>query len=291
MHPILLDLGFFELPTYGVLLALGVLAALWTLHRRADAAGLDGGRLVDFSLWLLIWALIGAKGLLVIVELPRYLRNPAELLGVIRAGGVFLGGFIAAMIVTVVLLRRYKLPFLPSTDALVPSLALGHAIGRIGCLMAGCCWGSHCDLPWAITYTDPRATANVGTPLHASLHPFPIYGALFNLALYLGLALLFRLRPTPGRVFGTYLMLYGTGRFLLEYTRGDAARGFVLGGLLSTSQLIGIGLLIMGLGLHLWLSTRKSTPEKHPAKEHPAKGHPAKKHPANPAGKSSKRRG
>jgi len=97
MHPILLDLGFFQVPSYGVLVALGVIAGLLTLKRRADRAGLDGARLVDVGLWLVIWALVGAKGLLVLVELPRYLRDPGELVGLVRAGGVFLGGFAAAV--------------------------------------------------------------------------------------------------------------------------------------------------------------------------------------------------
>ena len=97
MHPILIDFGFFQLPSYGVLLATAVIVALWTLRLRADRAGMDGTQLVDFGLWLVIWALIGAKLLLILVELPRYLRDPASILGTIRAGGVFLGGFLAAL--------------------------------------------------------------------------------------------------------------------------------------------------------------------------------------------------
>ena len=256
MHPILIDLGFFELPAYGVLLATGVIVALWTLRRRADEAGMDGAHLVDFGLWLVIWALLGAKLLLVIVELPRYIANPASILGVVRAGGVFLGGFLAAIIAAAVLLRRYKLPALPSFDVLSPSLALGHTIGRLGCLMAGCCWGARCDLPWAVTYSDPIAAERLGTPLHVALHPFPVYSAVFNFGLYLLLAAYFKKRPAPGRVFATYLVLYGMGRFVLEWTRGDAARGFVLGGALSTSQLISLGLVLVGTALHLWVSRR-----------------------------------
>jgi len=258
MHPILIDFGFFQLPSYGVLLATGVVVALWTLRLRASRAGMDGTHLVDFGLWLVIWALVGAKLLLVLVELPRYIKDPASILGTIRAGGVFLGGFIAAVVAAVVLLRRYNLPALASFDVLSPSLALGHAIGRIGCLMAGCCWGAACDLPWAITYTSEVAAGNLGTPLHQPLHPFPIYSSLFNFGLYALLALYYRRRPVAGSVFATYLMLYGVGRFFLEWTRGDAVRGFVLGGALSTSQLISIALILTGAGLHLWIRRRRA---------------------------------
>jgi phosphatidylglycerol:prolipoprotein diacylglycerol transferase len=256
MHPILVDLGFLELPSYGMLVAAGVLAGLLTLKRRADRAGLDGGRLVDVALWLVIWALVGAKGLLVLVELPRYLADPGDLLGVLRAGGVFLGGFLAALVAGAVLFRRYRLQPLSTLDALVPSVALGQAIGRVGCLLAGCCWGSRCELPWAIIYSDPRAAANVGTPLGVPLHPFPAYAAVFNIVLYLFLAALYARRFTPGRVFASYLMGYGCGRFLLEFVRGDQSRGFVFGDTLSTSQLITVVLVAVGVTLHLWISKR-----------------------------------
>ena len=256
MHPVLIDLGFFQLPTYGVLLAVAVLVGLWTAKRRADRVGLDGSRVVDLALWMVIWALLGSKLLLVAVELPRYLRDPSDLVGVLRAGGVFLGGFLAALVAAVVLIRRYGLPWRPAVDALIPSVALGQAIGRLGCLMAGCCWGAACDLPWAVTYTDPRAAANVGTPLGVQVHPFPVYAAVMNLSIYLVLAALYRRRPSPGRVFATYLVMYGVGRFLLEYTRGDISRGFVLDGALSTSQLISSFLVAAGAGLHLWLGRR-----------------------------------
>ncbi len=246
MHPVLIDFGAFQLPTYGVLLVLAVGLGLWTLRLRAARGGLDADRVLDLGLWVIIWALGGSKLALIIVEAPRYLHHPAELLGVLRAGGVFLGGLLAAILAGWILIRRYGLPFLPVADAAVPSVSLGQAIGRIGCLMAGCCWGGRCDLPWAITYTDPRAHANVGTPLGVPVHPFPVYAMLFNFSLYLFLAWLYRRRPPTGRVFAAYLLLYGTGRFLLEFTRGDAVRGFVLGGLLSTSQAISIGLVTAG---------------------------------------------
>jgi phosphatidylglycerol:prolipoprotein diacylglycerol transferase len=162
------------------------------------------------------------------------------------------------VVAAVVLLRRYNLSALPSFDVLSPSLALGHAIGRIGCLLAGCCWGSSCDLPWAITYTSPVAAANLGTPLHQPLHPFPVYSSLFNFGLYALLAAYYRRRPAAGRVFATYLILYGIGRFILEWSRGDAVRGFVFGGALSTSQMISIALILTGAGLHVWISRRRA---------------------------------
>jgi phosphatidylglycerol:prolipoprotein diacylglycerol transferase len=256
MHPVLIELFGFPISYYGLLIVVGIAAGLVTLKLRADRAGLDGSRLVDVSLWLVVWALIGARLLLIVVELPRYIQNPGELLGVVRAGGVFLGAFLAALVAGVWLFRRHRLQPLPTLDALVPSVALGQSIGRIGCLLAGCCWGSPCELPWAITYTNPDAAAMVGTPLHVPLHPFPVYSAVFNFLLYLGLAGLYARRPAPGRVFASYLLIYGCGRFLLEEYRGDLSRGFVFDGALSTSQLISVILVVFGVLQHLWISKR-----------------------------------
>jgi len=256
MHPILIDLGFYALPAYGLLLATAVLVALWTAKLRADDAEMDAAKVVDFGLWLVIWALLGAKILLVVVEWKRYLGDPAQLLGLARAGGVFLGGFLAAVVAAAVMLRRYRLKALPTFDVLSPSLALGQAIGRVGCLLAGCCWGRECDLPWAITYTDPAAAANVGTPLHLAVHPFPAYAAAFNFSVFLVLSRLYRRELAPGRVFASYLILYGLGRFLLEFTRGDEVRGLYFGGLISTSQLITAALVTTGIAIHWWISRR-----------------------------------
>lgn len=257
MHPILIDLGFYALPSYGLLLAIAVLAALWSTKVRAEGAGMDATRIVDFGLWLVIWALLGAKLLLVVVEWKRYLGDPSQLLGLVRAGGVFLGGFLAAVIAAAVMLRRYKLDALPTFDTLAPSLALGQTIGRVGCLLAGCCWGRECGLPWAITYTDPAAAANVGTPLHLAVHPFPVYAAIFNLSVFLVLSRLYKMKLAPGRVFASYLILYGLGRFALEFTRGDEARGVYFDGLISTSQLISVALVLIGVGVHWWIGRRE----------------------------------
>lgn len=259
MYPVLIDLGFFQIPTYGVLLATAVAVALWTARRRARRVGLDGDRLVDFGLWMVIWALVGSKLLLVLVELPQYLAHPERFLGLIRAGGVFLGGFLAAVVAAVVLLRRYRLEPLATFDAVAPSISLGHAIGRLGCFAAGCCWGARCDLPWAVEYTDPRAAANVGTPLHDHLHPWPLYAVVANLVLYGILEWYHRRRPSPGRVFGMYLVLYGVTRFVLERWRGDEVRGAVFGGFLSTSQAISIALILAGIGLHWWVSRKRGS--------------------------------
>ncbi|MEP0774928.1 MAG: prolipoprotein diacylglyceryl transferase [Acidobacteriota bacterium] len=250
MHPILVELGPLELPTYGVMLLVGIALGLWTARRRARRVGLDGDRVVDLGLWLILGGLAGAKLLLVITE-PSYLTSLRGLWSLLRAGGVFYGGLIGALVAAVILLRRHRLPVLPVTDVLAPSVALGHFFGRLGCFFAGCCYGSHCERPWAVVFTDPQAAEISGTPLGVPLHPVQLYEAAFNLANFFILSWVFARRPrgADGIVLGTYLITYGAARFILEYFRGDADRGFVLWQALSTSQAIAAVAVLAGLAL------------------------------------------
>ena len=253
MHPILVDLGFFAIPTYGFLLAVGLLLGLWTAERRAASVGLPQEKVAKLALWVVLWGLVGGKLLLVLTD-PSYLRSLDGLLGLLRAGGVFYGGLLGALVAAVVLLRRLRLSFFPVADALAPSVALGHFFGRLGCFAAGCCYGASCQRPWAVVFRDPRASAISGTPLGVPLHPTQLYEATFNLANYLFLAWFFRRQGARlhGQVLGAYLVNYGVARFVIEFFRGDPDRGFVLGGFLSTSQAIALAMVPLGL----WLLVR-----------------------------------
>jgi phosphatidylglycerol:prolipoprotein diacylglycerol transferase len=252
VFPSIIDFGFFRIPTYGVLLVTGIVVGLWTAHLRARKAGrLDPERVVDFGIWVALWGLLGGKLLLVVTE-PAYVLSFEGLKGLLRAGGVFYGGLIAALVAAVVLVRRYHLELWPLVDTLAPSVALAHFFGRLGCFAAGCCYGAHCDKPWAVVFSHPLAAEISGTPLGQALHPTQLYEAAFNLANFAFLAWLFGRRPRPGRVLASYLMVYGVGRFVIEHWRGDPDRGFLLGGALSTSQGIAIGMVAVGLAIFVW---------------------------------------
>jgi phosphatidylglycerol:prolipoprotein diacylglycerol transferase len=134
-----------------------------------------------------------------------------------------------------------------------PGIALGHAIGRFGCLFAGCCYGRETSVPWAITFKDPFAAANVGTPLNRPLHPTQLYEAGAELLILSVLLLTERKgRPFAGRTFWLYMLLYAVSRFIIEFYRGDP-RGTVFG-VLSTSQFISVVLGPMALVMLVWLS-------------------------------------
>jgi phosphatidylglycerol---prolipoprotein diacylglyceryl transferase len=266
VHPILFELGPITIYSYGVLLAAAYLLGLWMAARRARQAGLDANKVLDLGIWVIIAALVGAKALLFIVDFEQFTSSWQEFTTLLRSGGVFYGGLIAAVVVCIYQLRKHKLPLWTSGDLFAPGIALGYMVGRLGCLMAGCCYGKQTDVPWAITFTDPTANINVGTPLNLPLHPTQIYesgAGLIILLLLLGLER--RGRAFAGRTFWFFVLFYSVSRFIIEFYRGDD-RGMPFDAL-STSQLISVVLFPLSL-LMLWYLSRASRP---PATEAPAR--------------------
>ena len=263
MHPILFEAGGLTIYSYGVLLAAAYLLGLQFALMRARSRGLPSQQVMDLGIWIIISALVGAKLLLLIVDFDQFTANPRDLLSLARSGGVFYGGLIAAVAVALIYLRRHKLPLWTTTDVFAPGIALGHIVGRLGCLLAGCCFGKPASVPWAITFKDPAAMANVGTPLGIPLHPTQLYEAGAE-AVILVFLLLFerRGRPFPGRTFWSYMLLYGISRFIVEFYRGDN-RGMVFD-TLSTSQFVSLLLVPLSIVMLILLSRRMS-PTRHRA--------------------------
>ncbi len=260
MYPRLLELGPITLYSYGVLLAAAYLLGLKLAMTRAGRAGLDATKVMDLGIYIIISALVGAKLMLLVVDFRYFSSNPTELLDLVRSGGVFYGGLILAVAVAFWYMRRHRLPLWQTSDMFAPGIALGHVIGRFGCLLAGCCYGRPTDLPWGITFTDPFAASNVGTPLGIPLHPTQLYEAGAELAiLVLLLATERRGRNFPGRTFWGYLLLYGMTRFVIEFFRGDD-RGTVFD-LLSTSQFVSLILVPLSVAMLVRLARRDPAPE------------------------------
>jgi phosphatidylglycerol:prolipoprotein diacylglycerol transferase len=258
MHPRLLELpwtiprfGTVTVYTYGVLLAAAYLLGLQFALKRAKARHLDSTRVMDLGIYIIISALVGAKLLLLVTDFQTFRSNPAELLNLVREGGVFYGGLIVAVTVALVYIKRVGLPLWTTCDVFAPGIALGHVIGRFGCFFAGCCFGKQTNVPWAITFTDPFAQANVGTPLNVPLHPTQLYEAGAEL-----LILIFLLttekwgRKFAGRTFWLYMLLYSVSRYIIEFYRGDE-RGSV--GPLSTSQFVSLILAPLAIGMLFYL--------------------------------------
>jgi phosphatidylglycerol:prolipoprotein diacylglycerol transferase len=253
MHPILFQIGEWPVYSYGVLLAVAYLVALQLAVVRARHRGLDGTKVMDLGIYLIIAALVGAKLMLIVVDFDYFRSQPRELLSLVRAGGVFYGGLLAALGVAILLVRRYQLRLWTTADLFAPGIALGHVVGRLGCLMAGCCYGTPTSMPWGITFTNPLAASNVGTPLGIPLHPTQLYDAGAELLiLVVLLATERRGKPFEGRTFWLYMLLYAISRFIVEFYRGDD-RGTIMG--VSTSQFV--SLLIVPLAIVMLLRLRR----------------------------------
>ncbi len=241
MYPILARLGTFELRTYGVIVALSFLLALWLSTKEARRKGLDPALIQDFAFYALLGGIIGARLYYIVFSNPAYfLRNPWEIVAVWHGGIGILGALAGGSLVAIWFVRRNKLAFWRFADTLAPGVILGQAVGIFACLSTGDSYGKPTDLPWAITYTDPRAVAPLGVPLQ----PVEIYEmALYFLVFFLvwGTRKKFK---TDGFVLLTYLAGYGAVRLAVEFFRGNPAM-FAWG--IPAAQVFGVALILVSI--------------------------------------------
>lgn len=261
MHPVLFRIGSFEIGTYGLLLAVGFFLALGLASRLARKDGLSMEGITDLAITVLIAGVVGAKVLMVVVDLLNG-RPAAEVfsIGTLRAGGFIHGGVIAGAAAFFWRMRTNRLPYAETMDTLVAPLALGQAIGRLGCFFAGCCYGTACERPWAVTFTDPAAYRFSETPLNLPLHPVQLYSSALNFTVLAVLLLLHTRRTVKGTVFGAYFVLEGIARMVVETWRNDPDRGTWLGqAWLSTGRLTGFLFVLFGVGVLTWAYRRART--------------------------------
>ncbi|MDD5657976.1 MAG: prolipoprotein diacylglyceryl transferase [Elusimicrobia bacterium] len=225
MHPILISAGRFQLSSYGAFAAAGYLAAILWLKSQMRAMGLDEKRFWSLIYWVFAGAVLGGKLMFWAVSYRELLDGRLALLADLRYGFVFYGGLLGALAAGWAAARRCGVPFLAAADNFAVALPLGHAVGRLGCLAAGCCYGRPTSLPWAVTLGGPGSSTPAelwGVPLH----PVPLYESIANLAIaaFLAKVLLPRVRRrelAAGSVLAAYAGLYGAARFALEFLRYD----------------------------------------------------------------------
>lgn len=242
MHPILLQVGSLKLYTYGFFVALGFIIAIWFTKRNAKFYGVPDQMVSDLFLTVLISAIAGARLLYVLINIDAYRDNFLDIFKIWNGGLVFFGGFIGGVLGAIIFLRIKKMEIWKTADVLSPGLALGHSVGRFGCLFAGCCYGKSCSLPIALTFTNPDSLA----PLNIPLHPTQLYMIASNFLLFLILLAIQRRKRFNGMVFLSYVMLYSLFRSIIEFFRGDF-RGNFFFDFLSLSQ--GIGFLVSSIAL------------------------------------------
>lgn len=283
MFPELFKIPGLNLPinTYGLLMAVSFIIGFYVMSRLAARDGLDKNRVYDLGLWVLAASLVGSKVLMVITEWDDFYRdNPRQIfsLDFFRSAGVFYGGFIGAVLASVIVMRIYKLPWWRTADAFAPGIVIGQTIGRLGCFSAGCCWGKPTSAFCGVHFSDkghevtgvPTIVSHLTdsgqrdfwsqklggmlAPLH--LHPTQLYEAAATLVIFGVLMWLSYRRKFAGQIVLAYALLYAVARFVIEFWRDDP-RGSLFG--LSTSQLIALVLFVGALVLMIQ-RTRSAKP-------------------------------
>lgn len=227
---------------YGLMIAIGLVAATLVSLKRAKKQGLSKDVVYDMLTMTLIGAVLGTRILYYITVLPEICKDPT-ILWDFSNGYVVYGGLIGGVLANFIYFKRKNLSFLEYADLVIPQVALGQAFGRIGCLFAGCCYGKETDLPIGFVYHTSEF-APTGVPLI----PTQIISSLGDLLLFVLLLLYSKKTKIKGRVFSGYILLYSVGRFLVEFLRGDEGRGIVVG--LSTSQIIAVIVFVIGVGIY-----------------------------------------
>lgn len=250
MKNILFSIGPFDVHGYGLMIAIGVLAAYYMTEYRAKKRGMDYEKIFSLAIWAVAGGFLGAKLLYLITRFGDIIQNPEIFWDSMANGFVVYGGIIGGILGAWIFCRIKKLPFLKLFDLVVPALALAQGFGRIGCHLAGCCYGMQVEdsCPIAVVFPEGNGFAPAGVPLL----PTQLISSVLDFLHFGLLMLLSRKLKSDGQLAACYLIFYSIGRFILEFFRGDLIRGSV--GTLSTSQFISIFIFLAGAIMFLLCS-------------------------------------
>lgn len=245
MYNELLTIGPFTVYGYGLMIAIGILVAYFTAEFRARRKGMPYEHVITLVLYCALGGLLSAKLLFWITQWKEILENPGFLLETLGDGFVVYGGIIGGILTGYFYCKKNKLSFFPFFDLIMPSVALAQGFGRIGCFLAGCCYGKETTGNWAIIFQKSEFAPN-GIPLI----PTQLYSSFLD---FLNAGILVWLSgktKKDGKIAALYMVFYSIGRFGIEFLRGDLERGNV--GIFSTSQMISIGIFLVGIFLLLF---------------------------------------
>jgi phosphatidylglycerol:prolipoprotein diacylglycerol transferase len=240
MHPILIHMQWLDIHTYGVLVAAGFLIGLAVAAHRARREGLPPEQVSDLGVWLIVSGMLGGKLFHIVFFWNDFIAGwHEEGLRSLREGFVFYGGFIAATLTAVGYTRAKRLPLAKLADLMAPCVALGHALGRLGCFFNGCCYGKACSLPWAVTFPPPHTMAGI------PVHPTQLYEVIGNAGLFFGLSAFAKHKRFNGQVWWLYVLGYGVLRFIVECFRGDYERHYF--GVFTIGQAVATAMIVVAL--------------------------------------------
>jgi len=253
MFPDLFSIGPFTLHTYGVFVAAGFLTGLVVAVKIGKSEGISPQQTMDMGFFMIAAGILGSRLLYILMNLSYYLDRPLDMVKMWEGGLVFSGGIVSVILVVLWYTRRHRLSFWKIADIWAPAMAIGQAIGRIGCFMAGCCYGKPTGSDWGVVFTDPRSLA----PLNVPLHPTQLYSSGLNLIVFFILILLHRKKEFEGQVFLWLLVLHSTARLFVERFRGDD-RGMIFQSGMTVTQLVTL-VILMGAILALFIFKRRHT--------------------------------
>jgi phosphatidylglycerol:prolipoprotein diacylglycerol transferase len=268
MHPTLIDAGWFQIRSYGFMLAMSFLVGIYLAAWRAKRQGIQPQLILDLSVYIILAAVVGSRILYVMFHLDEY-SSPLQFFALWEGGATFYGGLILAIIASVVFTRRKKLSFLQVADIVSPSIAIGMALTRVGCFLSGCCYGKPTDAPWGVLFppTCPagRSAADAAMSLGVDvvhLHPTQLYSSLYGLVIAGILLIAGRWLKKRGALFGLLLILSAVARFTVDFFRYYEDNARTVWGL-TFSQVLAVGLVLVGVYL---MVRRASLPRKTVAK-------------------------
>jgi phosphatidylglycerol:prolipoprotein diacylglycerol transferase len=252
MFPDLFSIGPLTIHAYGLFVAMGFTVGLLIMIRIGRTQGFSSQQIMDMGFLIILWAAIGSRLTFVLINFSYYKTHPIDIFKVWQGGLVFSGGLIAVVLGMSWYIRRHHLSFWKIGDLCGPAAAIGASIGRIGCFMAGCCYGKPTDLKWGVVFTHHQSLA----PLNISLHPTQAYHSLTDLIIFVVLMVLHARKKFEGQVFLWFLILHSVARLLIERFRGDD-RGLIPGTDMSATQLVATLILIASVVMLFILKSRK----------------------------------
>lgn len=242
----LFSIGKFTVHTYGVMIAIGVILCAVMGYFRAKKLNMKEESVIDITILCVVTGFLGAKLLFVLISFRQFLQNPLSVLG--SSGFVVYGGIIVGVLSAMIYCKVKKLSFFQYFDLLVPSVSLAQAFGRIGCFFAGCCYGKETESAFGVVFPEGSFA-----PAGVSLIPTQLLSSAGNFAIMAVLLLFSGKAKYTGDVGALYLMLYGIGRFLVEFLRTNEQGGI---GIFTTAQLI--SLVFIAASILLFLRNRKA---------------------------------
>jgi len=245
MRTILFHIGSTSIYSYHMFIMLGIFLGLVFFHRYSKRSGISEVAFTDISLISIISAYVGARLFQILFVMPEfYFSHPVEMLYFWKGGFVVYGAILLPPVFIYIYAKKKKLSFTKITDALMPSFAIGYALGRVACLMQGCCYGKPTDLPWGIIFPEG---ANAGmTPSGIPLHPTQVYLVLQGLVIFFILDFWFRRKKFDDEITLWFFILYPFTRVIIEYFRDDF-RGNLFEPYLSTSQAISLVVVVVSV--------------------------------------------